>query len=389
MSYTVGVQNPRGSRKREGMNNSSYKGDSPGKKVTRLRLWLHIRTLCRALNLPYVGTLVLAGEGGDLSVLKGMGTDLSTVVAIDYDSFLIEWCNELYPDVIAMVGEAGEMSEVADYNIAHLDFCGGLRQPENIVTLAKVVQNAQTHPAMIALTMQKCREGTAVRPLVENIPRAVQEALLAEAIKRKDPVGTHIFRGNRFDARLVLKQSNARMRSMLPISPQTIARHFYRRDGALGDLGHAMVRADAMRWCAEWLLAGWNFQKGSDPVVLRLVGAYTYQSDTRYKKGQPYLTALYAAMPVAQEAAVMASLKGVGIQRFDAWDQKTSLSGLRTTALDMIKHIPEVQVAQMLDIDKVRISNWQEEGSPAPTPLFAVENLLEFPWRGFAYKKHG
>lgn len=370
------------------MSSSSYKGDSPGKKVTRLRLWLHIRAICRALELPYVGTLVLAGEGGDLSVLKGMGTDLSTIVAVDEDPFLIEWCSDLYPEVISMAGEVGETSECADYNIAHLDFCGGLRNTRNIVSFSKVASNIYAHPGIMALTIQKCREGSSSGALLQGVPRKVQRALFAESQKRKDPVGQHIFQGNRFDSRFVLRHCEARMRSLIPVSPTTVARDFYTPKGKLGNLGHAMVRADAMRWCSEWLTAAWRFGEATEPVVLRLVGAYTYHSSTRYKSGQPYLTALYVAVPLSQELVVMEALKKLRVQRFDSWDEKTSLLGLKPTALEMIRHIPDEQVAQMLDIDRVRIRGWKEEGAE-PTPLFSVESLLEFPWRGLAYKEQG
>ena len=369
------------------MSHSSYKGDSPGKKVTRLRLWLNIRAMCQALELPYAGTLVLAGEGGDLSVLKGMGTDLSTVVAIDYDPFLIEWCSELYPQVIAMVGEAGEMSDVADYNTAHLDFCGGLRNPMNITTFAKVAHNVQTHPSLIAVTMQKCREGLAAGNLID-VPRPVQKALLAEAQRRNDFVGAHIFRGNRFDSRFVLNHSEARLRQMLPPSPITKGRGFYTSKGALGNLGHALVRADAMRWCAEWLMTAWTIQKRQEPIVIRLVGAYTYHSSTRYNQGQAYVSALYVVVPLSKEPAVMQSLKKVRVQRFDSWDSSTCLTGLKPTALDMLNHMSEAKVAQMLDIERVRLASWKEEGTNSE-PLISVENLIEIPWLGFNSRKVG
>jgi len=365
------------------MSESSYKGDSPGKKVTRLRLWLNIRAMFRALKTPYVGTLVLAGEGGDLSVLKAMGTDLTTVVAIDYDPFLIEWCSELYPNVLSLVGEAGETSEVADYNIAHLDFCGGIRKAANIVTFAKVARNMQTHPALIALTIQKCREGaSALGPsrLLADVPRATQERLFKQAQESGDQVGAHIFRGNRFDSRFVLSHSEARLRSMLPINETTIKRGFYRPRG-LGNLGHALIRADAMRWCAEWLLAAWGTP---EPIVLRLIGTYTYHSETKHDHGQPYLTALYAVVPKTAEQSVMAALDAVRIQRFDSWDKKASRSGLKPTALELAKHIPHIQVAQMLDIEHVRIEDWVVEGVGGTAP-FSIEDLIQIPWSGFKF----
>jgi hypothetical protein len=366
------------------MSDSSYKGDSPGKKVTRLRLWLNIRAIFQALQIPYVGTLVLAGEGGDLSVLKALGTDLTTVVAIDYDPFLIEWCSELYPEVLSLVGEAGETSEVADYNIAHLDYNGGIRNAANIVTFAKVARHLQSHPALIALTMQKCREGSsALGPsrLLAGVPRATQERLFKQAQESGDQVGAHIFQGNRFDSRFVLSHSEARLRKMLPFNNNTIERGFYRPRG-LGNLGHALIRADAMRWCAEWLLTAWGTP---EPIVLRLIGTYTYHSETKHDHGQPYLTALYAVTPKAQEHTVMAALNSVGVQRFDCWDKKASRSGLKPTALELAKHIPDIQVAQMLNIEHVRVQSWMVEGITEAAP-FPIEDLLQIPWSGFKFK---
>ena len=370
------------------MSDSSYKGDSPGKKVTRLRLWLHIRAVCNALNIPYTGTLVLAGEGGDLSVLKGMGTDLSTVVAVDRDPFLIEWCSELYPEVITFACEAADMAEAADYNIAHLDFCGGLRNPVHITAFSKVAAHLHSHPGLIAVTLQKCREGIAASSLLAGVSPEAQRELLQEATARQDPVGCHIFRGNRFDSRFVIRHSEARMRRLIKVSPATVARGFYTTKGKLGNLGHAMVRADAMRWCSEWLMKAWRSTLEQEPIVLRLIGAYTYHSETRYRPGQPFFTALFAVAPVSQEQAVMQALKKVNVQRFDSWDKKTSLEGLKPTALDLLKHIPDAQVAQMLDIPPVRVRDWKAEGSKRQ-PLFTVDSLLEFPGLGFRFKRDG
>jgi hypothetical protein len=368
------------------MSDSSYKGDSPGKKVTRLRVWLNLRAMVKALHLPYTGTLVLAGEGGDLSVLKALGTDLATVVAIDHDSFLVEYCQSIYPEALSIVGEAGEMASVADYNVAHLDFCGGLRNPENIVTFAKVAHHAYSHPSLIACTMQKCREGLSGisgSNLLAGIPRPVQVALHAQSQAKGDIVGTHLFRGNRFDSRLVIAASETRLREMMPVNLEAVSREFFKPNGELGNLGHALIRAEGMRSCAEWLLTAWNFERAVPPVVLRLLGTYTYHSNTKTNEGQPYFTALYAVMPPSMEPQILSALSKMQLQRFDSWNKKTSFAGLQPTALELLQHIPVVKVAQMLDVPTVRIQTWkeQEQGRKADAP-FSIQRHLTLPWDG-------
>jgi len=122
------------------MAESTYKGDSPGKKLARARMWLNASKTMQSLSVPYMGTIALAGEGGDASTLRGYGIEPSSVCFADYDAESVEYCQELYPGSYGHVGDVGDMSKEVLYNAAHLDFCGGLTI-KNILTAATVARN--------------------------------------------------------------------------------------------------------------------------------------------------------------------------------------------------------------------------------------------------------
>jgi DNA-binding transcriptional regulator YiaG len=365
--------------------NSGYKGDSPGKKVARLRVWLNIRAIAQALEIPYTGALVLAGEGGDISVLESFGIDLETVVAVDYDPFLIEWCKNNHPDVLALVGEAGEMSSVADYSAAHLDFCGSLRNGDNPRTLAHVAANANVHPAVIAVTMQKCREDISGKEhegkMVRGLGRPLQREMHALAVELNDPVGQHLFRGNRFDARVVLAHAEQRLRRLFAphgISQELVDHHYFNRNGTLGNLGHALIRADGLRWCAEWLIKAW-VRAGivpdvGEPLVIRLVGTLTYHSITEHSGGQPFFTAIFVVAKASQEAATVMAIQKADLNLFDSWTIEESQAHLEPTALEMARHLPDEKVAQMFDVTEQMVRKWKEDGALGD-PLFHIEDV--------------
>ena len=90
------------------------------------------------LGIPFQGAMVLAGEGGDLGVMDGMGFPMNKVVAVDRDPFMVDWCKHHYPDVIPGKGELMDVaaSGILPYNTAHIDMCGGVRLVDNLITVA-------------------------------------------------------------------------------------------------------------------------------------------------------------------------------------------------------------------------------------------------------------
>ena len=63
----------------------AYKGDSPGKAVTRYRLWMNMASTATAIGMSYRGSYVLGGEGGDISALLSLGIKPESITAVDFD----------------------------------------------------------------------------------------------------------------------------------------------------------------------------------------------------------------------------------------------------------------------------------------------------------------
>ena len=86
------------------MPDDSYKGDSPNKKVVRCNVWLFLLDIMHALGIKPKAALVLAGHGGDLSVLSGgvhaLGQDANKFIrnstAIDVIAKHVADCKEEY-----------------------------------------------------------------------------------------------------------------------------------------------------------------------------------------------------------------------------------------------------------------------------------------------------
>ena len=99
---------------------STYAGDSPGKRVMRARMWLAISNWMNAIGSPYLGSVVLAGHGGDLCTMQGLGFDLSRVTGVDYDANLVggpdsvdPYCPGLYPEAQWVRGDLAQAVSAA------------------------------------------------------------------------------------------------------------------------------------------------------------------------------------------------------------------------------------------------------------------------------------
>lgn len=159
---------------------------------------MQLRQIHRILNLPYHGTLVLGGHGGDIETLKGLNFEPESITAIDLDPFLTKWCKNEHPEINAICGEAGEASHGVRYNMAHLDFCGGL-SVDNLLTIRDIIGSTWTMPTVIAVTMLKGREylGGPTQKLLKGIDRNTRREMYNVAQKKESPIGMRLFQGLR------------------------------------------------------------------------------------------------------------------------------------------------------------------------------------------------
>ena len=336
---------------------TTYKGDSPGKKLIRFRAWAALREFAQASRIPYRGTLVLAGEGGDLAVLNGLGFDMSTVTAVDRDPFLIEWCKDDYPTIN---GIAGELADVASmnipYNTAHIDFCGGI-SVDNILTAANIMGNAYTHPAVFAITMLKGREYLGSKGLMAGVSRGVRRRLFLSAKKKEDAFGQHIYSNKNLDPRLLLASEEERFRSLSPdlfTAEELFESKMMTRGGRLGPLGTAIVRVSTMHRAIEhvWNAQGIDQKIGLPPgehLSLQQVGTLAYHSGTKDGGGTPFVTGLYIVYRTSQWPQVSWAMHNVPLP-YRALTLKQGLEGLKPTIASLARAMDHAKVAEIFGI---------------------------------------
>ena len=208
------------------MASSTYKGDSPGKKLSRFRTWVLMLQAARALRTPYEGALVLAGEGGDLPVLDALRIPLPSVTAVDLDEDWAHFARDAY-GCKALVGDVGEMSKQARFSLAHIDFCGKMTA-KRIKILTDVCWNINAVPSIIAVTMLKGREtktGTFTRmELLGDIPRRKRRNAQLEARKQGNQVGEYVLSSPKISPLELLQIAKEQFRSHMPFRPEHIGK---------------------------------------------------------------------------------------------------------------------------------------------------------------------
>ncbi len=336
---------------------TTYKGDSPGKKLIRFRAWIALREFAEASRIPYRGTLVLAGEGGDLAVLNGLGFDMSTVTAVDRDPFLIDWCKDDYPTI---TGIAGDLADVASldipYNTAHIDFCGGI-SVDNILTAANIMGNAYTHPAVFAVTMLKGREYLGSTGLMKDTPRARRRRLMLDARKKGDAFGEHIYSNKKLDPRLLLASEEARFRAISPemySADQLSECRMMTRKGKLGPLGTAMLRVSTMHRAIEhvWNAQGIDQKIGLPPdenLCIQQVGTLAYHSGTSEGGGTPFVTGIYIVYRTSQWPQVAWAMQNVPLP-YRAITLKQGLEGIKPTIASLARVMDHAKVAEIFGL---------------------------------------
>jgi hypothetical protein len=293
---------------------TTYKGDSPGKALVRIRTWHAIHATMTRLGISFQGAMVLAGEGGDLGVMDGMGFDMSKVCAVDRDPFMVEWCKHHYPEVIPGTGELKDIaaSGILPYNTAHIDLCGGIRKADNILTVARVAQGIHSHPAVIAVTMIKGREGQAEQGLMEGVKRHTRRNLQKEARKKGDRLAEHVYSGKPFQSWQMLEILHEQMKEIIRRDPDTHT-GLLKKNGKPTTWGMAMQRAIILQHTVEHLWEAWgddhcgvkmNLPPG-ERLHMQQVGLMAYHSGTKKGGGTPFVTVLYLVYRTSQMRGIL------------------------------------------------------------------------------------
>ena len=235
------------------------------------------------------GILVLAGHGGDISPLKGLGIEPEKIIAVDTAEDAAEYCRELYPGVQSIHGEVVEVCKDVSYNTAHLDFCNGL-SVDNLHTIKEVMISA-VDPSYISITMMKGRE-FGVESKDKLLPKVSSRELRHHregCIDRRDWISAHFLNPKKpFDPRKMIESGTKKVRSHFPVKPYDKntgrALQLYSPSGKnLTGLGLAVARAGVLH---EIL----NACVGYYGIRIKPVLVTTYQSRTKYGNGTPFYT---------------------------------------------------------------------------------------------------
>ena len=338
---------------------TTYKGDSPGKKTTRARLWQHGSLWMSSLGIPYKGVLVLAGHGGDLSTLQGLGIDITKATGVDVAQDAVEYCQDLYPETDIVHGDVAEACKDATYNAAHLDFCNSLNVA-NLHAIRQVMLNAEK-PAYIAVTMLKGRESGSESKdiLMPDVPGRVLRELRSVQLSKKNMVAAHFYDPKKsFDPKRMIKSGEELVRQHFPEDPGagTPAIQLYTpRSNKLTGLGLALSRASVIM---EVLRASLIAQG----IFLRPVIVNTYQSRTKAGSGTPFFTVGFIVTdnePDFQKTENLFKRDGLTL-----WHVLSLLGGLekdclRLMAIELAKWYNAKDVAQILDISSGKVAAWK------------------------------
>lgn len=107
------------------MSEDTYRGDSTAKKIARAMYWLRVHGHLGD-RFYSGGHLVLASrDGGDISVLLGMGVAPKNIIAVDRCEDAAQACRMAFPGINVIHGEAVDVARVMRRTLssAFIDYC--------------------------------------------------------------------------------------------------------------------------------------------------------------------------------------------------------------------------------------------------------------------------
>ena len=404
----------------------TYKGDSPGKKVTRFRLWNHAAGIMTLIGVPYRSSVVLAGDGGDIAALRGLGFKTSDIWAVDMEQEKLNKCMEKYTGLKCIKGEVGEVSKSigresdSSYNSVHLDFCGRF-SADNLLSYVDVLEN-MSYPGFVILTMLKGREtigdknskrriwgkiSRESRRKVIQIYRKINKKSGAKKHNREHTswkVAEHLLSmrdGTRFNPKKIMGIMEERMRSMyhlkdglvihsdsnIPLTDEIIGNQEWimNRNGSLGPFSKAMIRLDAMRFCGSVLLLARDLDKNKNGLdfvlyterISRIGSVLTYHSRTKQDYGTPFMSGIIYFGDREFNLCLGKAFSNSYCYAMEHYDAKTSMQQLKSIVLSSPGC--EDVMSEIFDISQGTIRAWKAHETMGtygdlPEPVFKMRS---------------
>lgn len=317
---------------------SSYKGDSPNKKMVRALAWNFAIDLMKEVNQEVKGAYVLAGHGGDIRTLKGIidvmyprESDHSRevhpltrhpekwlhrpkldITAVDYDQKLVDQLHENLQyitketesgiqSINGYVGDAARLvKKAAPYNLSHMDFCNAV-SVDNLYTVGEVIRNS-VGLSYHMVTVMRGREAGPKRNdiLVPNLHRGQRRLIKRrlDKVQEEEPhrvsVARSVLSRGSLDIKAAIKEVEEAMRTWViakKLETGECDEYLYlKKDGSLTPYATGVVRATVFSELLGVML--------TETHVVGTVYHDAYHSNNADSRGTPFTTFGILAVPI-------------------------------------------------------------------------------------------
>lgn len=348
------------------MTATTYKGDSPGKKIQRLRTWLHMWALGQAFRTPYEGALVLGGHGGDVDVLEGLGFPAHSVTAVDRDPACLRICKERHPQIRTVCGDVGGAAGNALYSMAHIDFCANF-SVETLRTLTHVMRGFDSFPGILAVTLLKGRERKSRTSLMGHLSRSVRRDFRQSRKKKLKKGKDKLFHEIAYEA--------TDGRGFDPKTIMRLAERICQKEGRLtGYCDKAMIRQIALTETLFNLGLAESIQIRKDAGdkafyqslrMIQPVGIMEYHSRTEADWGTPFMTAFFVVGrrcdmdfigKIREERAFLVNAR-------DPMSMQECTTALKPSAVEISRWVGVERAARIFDVDPKTLIAWKAHDS--------------------------
>lgn len=300
------------------MGQSTYKGDSPNKKLTRGFGWLRACQTLDTLDVLPIGAVVLAGHGGDIEPLSAAASIYfkddeiqdpyfmrQHTTAIDIDPKCVERCVQEF-GCSGLIGKAEDHFHKLKYNMTHMDFCGQIGV-DNLHTLVEAIANANG-PSFHLVTFLKGREQDNESCTNDKLLKRIYASSNRKERRNyaKELSNSHherhlvsLLKRGKLDVKKGLKSLEKDLDRFLLTRHIEMRSVYKRNNGKLTAFGSTFLRQQYLKSVLDVVLA--------ETHAIEFVWGCGYQSNTNKNSGIPLITFGLMALPVKNQSEIQSS----------------------------------------------------------------------------------
>ena len=357
---------------------STYKGDSPNKKMARAYGWMNATYVLNFLDVSPLGAVVLAGHGGDIQTLDAASRMFNPVMiskpprfmrhhttAIDTDPDCVSHCVEEY-ECSGLVGKAEDHFHALKYNMTHMDFCSQIGA-DNIHTVVEAIVNA-TGPSYHLVTVlkgreqnnQSCTNEKLLKRIKETTSRQERRNLINKVGKQVlfGKSASSLFKRGKIDVKKGLQEIEVGVDKFLLRQDPEWKTLYKKKSGRLTAFGSTLIRGLYLEAMLKLVLDKTHH--------IDLVFGCYYQSNTEKNKGVPLITLGFMALP--WESVCERRLAKLRALETCAWHFTQGISTFGTTegdielkkwVIDSERHVGLELTSKLYNVDPLSIAAWK------------------------------